>query len=427
MLLGVIADDFTGASDIANTLVKGTDKYGGMKTSLYLGIPDHPAADHVEAGVVALKNRSIPVNEAVEQSLAALDWLLEQGAQQIVFKYCSTFDSTPEGNIGQVAESLAARLGVKGVVVCPAFPTAGRTVYQGHLFVNGSLLNESGLQNHPLNPMTDPYIPRWLKMQSKDPVGLLPLDTVSNGKQAIIKALKNASNNGETLIVADAVSDQNLLTLGNALADARLITGGSGIAIGLPGNFHDAGMVSSTEYINPSVNGPEAILAGSCSSVTRRQIKIHAEKFPVLAVDAEKVLNRETTVQHLVDFIRHNSENAPLIYSSNAPEKVANLQERYGPEKIACELENLFASTAIALIESGVRKLVVAGGETSGAVVTALNPGSFTVGREIDPGVPALYCTNDKNYGIVLKSGNFGADDFFEKALRTLSEGSSPR
>lgn len=421
MLLGVIADDFTGASDIANTLVKGIDESGGMNTNLYLGVPDQPASNHVEAGVVALKSRSIPASQAVEQSLAALEWLLQQGAKQIVFKYCSTFDSTPEGNIGPVAEALAARLGVKGVVVCPAFPTTGRTVYQGHLFVNGRLLNESGLQDHPLNPMTESNIRRFLQQQSLEPVGLISLETVSCGTPAVTEALNKASNNGETLVVVDAVSDQNLLTIGQALSSAKLITGGSGIAMGLPRNFRTTDMLPTTKSKFPVFVGGEAILAGSCSGATRGQIEAHAEKFAVLPIDVERVMSGQTTVDDLIAFIQNNQGSAPLVYSSNEPSKVAALQSHFGREKIASKLDILFATTAVRLIDSGVKKLVIAGGETSGAVVTALNPRSLVVGKEIDPGVPALYSTNGASYSLTLKSGNFGSEDFFEKALHLLS------
>jgi uncharacterized protein YgbK (DUF1537 family) len=268
MLLGVIADDFTGASDIANTLAKGLPGQGGLRTAQFLGIPKAPAQKSVEAGVISLKSRSIPADEAVAQSLAALDWLMAQGCRQIVFKYCSTFDSTPEGNIGPVGEALARHLGVQGVVACPAFPTVGRTIYQGHLFVHDRLLNESGLQNHPLNPMTDPDVRRWLAQQSENSVGLVPWSVVRLGADAIQNALRQAAEGREMLVIVDAITDEDLVAIGSACRDAKLITGGSGIALGLPANFIAEGSVAGGPQGSAGVSGPEAILVGSCSGAT---------------------------------------------------------------------------------------------------------------------------------------------------------------
>ncbi len=421
MLLGVIADDFTGASDIANTLVKGLDGRGGINTSLFLGVPKEPVSIRADAGVVALKSRSIPVKDAVEQSLEAMHWLKSQGVRQIVFKYCSTFDSTPEGNIGPVAEALADALGVGGVVVCPAFPTAGRTVYQGHLFVNDHLLSESGLENHPLNPMTDSDIRRWLGLQSTVTIGHLPLDIVRSGSNSISSGLAKASNNNEMLVVVDAINDSDLINIGQALSGASLITGGSGIAIGLPENFKKAGLVNSEAVTHQPVCGPEAILVGSCSGATRRQIDVHSKHHPVMRIEVDEVMENRIQASHLVNFISENQGNAPLVYSSGSPDVVKELQERFGREKIASMLDGLFAQTSKSLVDAGLKRLVVAGGETSGAVVSALNPGTLLVGQEIDPGVPVLYSTGNNNYGLVLKSGNFGADDFFEKSLKVIS------
>ncbi|PVE24183.1 hypothetical protein DC522_11915 [Microvirga sp. KLBC 81] len=419
MLLGVIADDFTGASDIANTIAKGLPGQGGLRTAQFLGVPTAPAPENIECGVVALKSRSIPAREAVEQSLAALQWLLQQECRQIIFKYCSTFDSMAEGNIGPVGEALAARLGVKGVVACPAFPTVGRTVYQGHLFVFDRLLNESGLQNHPLNPMTDPDIRRWLARQSAAPVGHVPWTIVRQGTAAIGEALNRAANQGEMLVIADAITDDDLVTIGAACRHAPLITGGSGIAIGLPANFIAEGLASGQRPESPVVAGPEAILAGSCSGATRSQIQKHAESHPVLAISVDDVMTGKTTPSDLVAFLREHEGRAPLAYSSGDPEQVAKTQAKYGREQVAAVLDSLFASTAQALIASGVRRLVVAGGETSGAIISALNLGALSIGPEIDPGVPVLVSSGDQPVALALKSGNFGAPDFF-KALRKL-------
>ncbi|MGG7518748.1 3-oxo-tetronate kinase [Allorhizobium undicola] len=420
MLLGVIADDFTGASDIANTIAKGLCGEGGLRTAQFLGIPEQPAPGEIEAGVIALKSRSIPAAEAVEQSLAALAWLRAQGCGQIIFKYCSTFDSTQQGNIGPVGEALANALGVKGVVACPAFPGAGRTLYQGHLFVKDRLLNQSGLEHHPLNPMTDPDLRRWLRFQTNSPVGHVAWARVAKGTAAIDADLKQASEAGETMVIVDAVSDDDLIVIGEALRDAPLITGGSGIAIGLPRNFIRRGLAKGSKAVTPPIAGPEAILAGSCSGATRGQVDQHKARHPALALDVDSVMTGETTSREAVEFITTNHGKSPLVYSSGTPEEVARLQERYGRDKVAHTLDRLFADTARELVARGVRRLVVAGGETSGAVVSALDLGPLAIGPEIDPGVPVLVSGGSQPVALALKSGNFGAPDFFEKALGRL-------
>ncbi|GAB4066862.1 four-carbon acid sugar kinase family protein [Ancylobacter sonchi] len=425
MLLGVIADDFTGAGDIANTLAKGlpgkdSPNAGGLAVTQYLGVPAHPAAPGVEAGVISLKTRSIPAAEAVAQSLAALDWLKAQGCTQIVFKYCSTFDSTPEGNIGPVGEALAEALGAKGVIACPAFPTVGRSVHQGHLFVHDRLLSESGMQNHPLTPMTDPDIRRWLRRQTRDAVGLVAAPTVRAGARVVRQALEACAARGETLVICDAATDADLVALGAAAAEAALVTGGSGIAIGLPANFIARGQAKGVATVFAGVDGPEAILAGSCSGATRGQIAVHAEAHPVLALDVDAVMDGRIGVTQLTDFIAAHPGEAPLIYSSDDPAEVAALQQRYGREKLSGTLEGLFADTARALVSGGLRRLVVAGGETSGAVAQALGLEALEIGPEIDPGVPIL-AAPDGGVALALKSGNFGAPDFFAKALAALA------
>lgn len=412
MLLGVIADDFTGASDIGNTLAK-----GGLATAQFLGIPQADAPPEIAAGVIALKSRSIPAADAVAQSLAALDWLRAQGCQQIIFKYCSTFDSTPEGNIGPVGEALANALGVKGVIACPAFPTVGRTVYRGHLFVHDRLLSESGLENHPINPMTDPDLRRWLAHQTSGPVGLADADTVRAGPDALRTALENAS---ETLVIVDAVSDDDLLTIGKAVAGASFLTGGSGIALGLPQNFFAAGLATPTPVSAPRIDGPEAILAGSCSGATRGQIERHAQDHPTLPIDVDGVMDRSVSANDVAGWLLARTGQAPLAYTSGTPDRVRALQDRYGREHVSDTLDTLFGKVAKRLLENGIHRLVVAGGETSGAVVSALDLGALTLGAEIDPGVPALVSTGADPVALALKSGNFGAPDFFAKALDVL-------
>ena len=425
MLIGVIADDFTGASDIANTLAKGVATEGGLQTAQYAGTPDAPAEPAVEAGVISLKSRTAPMDEAIRDSLAALRWLRDQGCEQIVFKYCSTFDSTPQGNIGPVADALADALGASGVVVCPAFPTTGRTVYQGHLFVHGALLNECGMQNHPLTPMTDPDIRRWLRYQTASTVGHLPLTTVLQGAERVRQALGETT---DRFVVADAVNDNDLLILGAALAEAPLITGGSGIARGLPRNFlsQASRQNRSTEHI--AFSGPTAILSGSCSGATRGQIETHKLHHPCLPIDVPGVMNGRVSVETLVSFFDANQGDRPLVYSSGAPDHVRDLQERFGRDAVASKLDALFADTARALIKNGYRRIVVAGGETSGAVAQAVaqerDAPAMMIGREIDPGVPVLTVGRSDPVALALKSGNFGTADFFAKALDVMEAAS---
>ncbi|MFY0661525.1 MAG: four-carbon acid sugar kinase family protein [Shimia sp.] len=424
MLIGVIADDFTGASDIANTLVKGVAPEGGLKTAQFCGIPTGEIGDGIEAGVISLKSRTAPVEDAVSESLAALEWLLSQGCKQIVFKYCSTFDSTPAGNIGPVADALAKALDAKGVVVCPAFPGTGRTIYQGHLFVGDRLLNESGMQNHPLTPMTDPNLSRVLRRQTASSVGLVPLAQVQAGGATLQRAFESAT---ERFLVADAVADADLLRLGQALCSATLITGGSGIALGLPRNFHQAGLAGAQDVeAEATVSGPEAILAGSCSGATRGQIEEHEQAHPTLAIDVPGVMEGTVTEDTLLEFYRANQGKAPLAYSAGKPDAVAEIQARFGRKAVAHRLDALFANVARALVRAGYRRIVVAGGETSGAVAQAvaeaLNVSAMVVGREIDPGIPILTLGEEVPVTLALKSGNFGASDFFAKAL-TMMEG----
>ncbi|WP_299926201.1 3-oxo-tetronate kinase [uncultured Pelagimonas sp.] len=423
MLIGVIADDFTGASDIANTLVKGVAPEGGLKTAQFCGIPTGDVAQDIEAGVISLKSRTAPMAKAVSDSLAALTWLLGQGCEQIIFKYCSTFDSTPDGNIGPVADALADALNAQGVVVCPAFPGAGRTVYQGHLFVGEKLLSESGMENHPLTPMRDPDLRRVLGRQSDSSIGLVPLSRVLGDEDKLREVFENAT---DRFVVADAVTDADLLRLGTALSNAKLMTGGSGIALGLPRNFHRAGKVGSNGATDaPSVTGPEAILAGSCSGATRGQIDTHAQNHPTLAIDVPGVMRGSVTEDTLVEFYLANSGNAPLAFSAGSPDAVADIQARFGREAVAHRLDELFANVAASLVTQGFKRIVVAGGETSGAVAQAVadavGVSAMAVGPEIDPGIPILTLGEDAPVTLVLKSGNFGTEDFFAKALSMMA------
>ncbi|MCR8724565.1 3-oxo-tetronate kinase [Frigidibacter sp. ROC022] len=414
MLLGCIGDDFTGSSDLANTLVK-----GGMATTQYCGVPDRDAQPDVEAGVVALKTRSLPVEEAVAQSLQALDWLQRQGCQQVFFKYCSTFDSTRTGNIGPVAEALAKVLDASRVIVCPAFPGVGRTIYQGHLFVGDRLLNESGMERHPLTPMTDPDIRRWLQYQTRLSVGLVSFPTVRQGADAIAEALDRQHAEGHGLVVVDALQDEDLLAIGAAAADLPLITGGSGVALGLPENFRRKGLIGNRSVTWDGLRGPGVVLSGSCSRATRAQVALYRQSHPALEITADALMDGDMTVSRAADWLRDHLDEAPLIYSSAEPAVVASAQEKHGPDRLAQRIESFFAGVAAEAPRLGVRRLVSAGGETSGAVVQGLACRALEVGPEIDPGVPMLR-VGGQELGLALKSGNFGAEDFFDKALRML-------
>jgi 3-dehydrotetronate 4-kinase len=421
MLLGCIADDFTGASDLANTLAK-----GGMATTQFVGIPASAAATGCEAGVVSLKSRTIMPADAVRQSLAALDWLMAQGCRQIMFKYCSTFDSTREGNIGPVAEALLARLGGMAIV-CPVFPATGRTLFQGHLFVNGQLLSETGMRSHPLTPMTDPDIRRWLGHQTRGEVGLVPYPVVRAGPDAIRVALAAEATAGRRLVVTDAVVDDDLLALGAAVADHKLVTGGSGIALGLAANFARTRGTAVASALFEGRDGPAVALSGSCSVQSLAQLDAFAKHHPVLTLDPDEVMSGHVTVDGAASWALRHLGQMPMITSSTASENVAAAQARHGRAEMAYALEGFIGQLAVKLVDSGVTRLVVGGGETSGAVVTALRLGEFVIGPEIDPGVPALATTSatGKPLRLALKSGNFGALDFYEKAARILSGGAA--
>lgn len=413
MLLGAVADDFTGASDLANTLAK-----GGMATTLFVG-PGGSAGD-CDAGVVALKTRSIPAEDAIRQSLDAARWLLEQGCTQILFKYCSTFDSTPAGNIGPVAEALLDLLGDDLAVVCPAFPATGRRIFMGHLFVGDRLLSESGMQNHPLTPMTDPDLRRFLRRQTTGDIGFVSLDQVRAGRETLTAAFDAERQAMHRLVVTDAVTDDDLRAIGAAAADHRLITGGSGIAIGLPQNFRDRGLLSATASPLPFVSGRGVVLCGSCSTTSQKQVAHHLENNPGLALNPEALMSGAISVAAAAAWVRGRTNGTPIVYSTADPAIVSAAQSAFGREMLATAIETFFGDLACALADDGFRRIVVGGGETSGAVVEALGVQRLQVGAEIDPGVPALVADRRGPLGLALKSGNFGTVDFFSKALQQV-------
>ncbi|CDY78396.1 FIG00641944: hypothetical protein [Caballeronia glathei] len=413
-LLGCIADDFTGATDLANMLVR-----GGMRTVQTIGVPAAGTKIEADALVVALKSRTIAPQEAVEQSLAALEWLRAQGCRQFFFKYCSTFDSTDRGNIGPVAEALLDALKDDFTIACPAFPENGRTIFRGNLFVGDVLLNESGMENHPLTPMTDPNLVRVLGRQVKSKVGLIRYDTIAKGAEAVRERIAALRGEGVRLAIADAVSDSDLYVLGKACADLKLITGGSGIALGLPQNF---GQLSDTGHAAdlPAIEGRAVVLAGSASKATNAQVAEWRAGKPGFRVDPMALSRGENVVEQAIAFAQEHRGEPVLIYATSTPDEVKAVQKELGVEKAGHLVEAALAAIASGLRDLGVRKFVVAGGETSGAVVQALGVQSLRIGPQIDPGVPATQSIGEAPLALALKSGNFGGTDFFAKALKSL-------
>nr|WP_314071679.1 3-oxo-tetronate kinase [uncultured Roseococcus sp.] len=418
-LLGCIADDFTGATDLASTLVR-----QGMSAVQVIGVPEGPLPE-ADAVIIALKSRTIPVAEAVAQSLAACEALLAAGAKQFLFKYCSTFDSTDEGNIGPVAEALLKRLDGGFAIACPAFPTNGRTIYQGHLFVGGALLNESGMENHPLTPMRDANLVRVLSRQTEGSVGLLPFGVVERGTGAIRTEVTKLREGGRRFAIADAITDAHLMALGEACANHALITGGSGIAMGLPENFRRSGLLPARGDAGalPEVGGLAAVIAGSCSRATLGQIGVARDHVPTLELDALATPDAAALARQAKEWMADKlSADRPVVIAASAPpDRVEALQKKLGRDAAGALVEEAMAEIADALVAAGVRRLVVAGGETSGSVVQRLGVRSLRIGAEIDPGVPWTHATPDsapEGMLLALKSGNFGARDFFLKAFQ---------
>jgi uncharacterized protein YgbK (DUF1537 family) len=418
LLLGAIADDYTGASDLASTLAG-----NGLRVVQTIGIP---AADiqlpEVDAVVVALKSRSIAPAEAVAQSQAAEAWLRSRGARHVLFKVCSTFDSTAKGNIGPVTDALAARVGAMPLV-CPAFPRNGRTVYQGHLFVGAKRLDESPLKDHPITPMRDSSLVRLMQAQSTRPVGLLPLAVIAQGVTAVREELARLRQQGCGSVIADAVSEADLEVLGQAALDEPLSTGASGLGLGLA-----RALAAQRQAVAPAArpdalqgNRGSLILAGSCSAATLEQIAVAERRMPVLRLDVQALLDGSANVEAAAAWATLQLAQGPaLITTSAAPAQVLELQARYGGEHVSAVLEGALATLAQRLAEQGLSRLIVAGGETSGAVVDRLGVEAFLIGAELAPGVPMLYALGRRHAGLrlVLKSGNFGDRNLFDRAAQ---------
>jgi uncharacterized protein YgbK (DUF1537 family) len=422
MTLGVIADDFTGATDVASMLVR-----AGMRTVQVIGTPDGPAPQ-ADAVVVALKTRTIPAADAVRESLAALRWLQAAGMRQCYFKYCSTFDSTPAGNIGPVTDALMDALGTDFTIACPAFPENGRTIFRGHLFVGDELLSDSGMRRHPLTPMTDANLVRVLQAQTARRVGLLRYDTIAQGVDAARARIEILRSEGTGIAIADATNNDELRTLAAACADLPLLTAGSGLALGLPAIYAERGWLvpdASAAALDP-VQGGSAVLSGSCSLATNAQVQRWREAGrAAYAIDPRALARGEPVAADAIAWASEQARDAvPLVYATADAQQLQAVQAELGAMQAGALVEACLAQIARGLVDSGVRRLVVAGGETSGAVVQALGVTQLRIGAAICPGVPWTQADHSRagtRLHLALKSGNFGGPDFFIEALRADS------
>ena len=417
--LGCIADDYTGASDLANTLTR-----AGLRTVQTIGVPsDDLALPEVDAVVVSLKSRSIEASIAVERSRAAEKWLRGRGASHVLFKICSTFDSTDKGNIGPVMDALRTDSADRIVLVTPAFPETGRTVYQGNLFVGSVPLNESPLKDHPLNPMHDSNLVRVLARQSRTKIGLVDLATVTRGPEAVRAKLADLADKGVGAVIIDAVFDLDLETIGAVAVEHTVSVGASGMGLGLARALA-GGTAVAPDLASDPIGGPAACLAGSCSQATLGQIANAEKIMPVLHLDPDQVVKGKDEARRALAWARERLGSGPVLIASSAtPDEVATLQARHGRDAAGHAIEQAMADIAEGLVQSGVHRLVVAGGETSGAVVDRLKIPGFLVGAEIAAGVPVLRAVGAKEGAkeramlLALKSGNFGGPEFFSDAL----------
>ncbi len=425
LVLGAIADDFTGATDLANNLVR-----AGMRCVQLIGVPDAEVdLGDADAVVVALKSRSCPAQEAVSASLAALDWLQARGARRLFFKYCSTFDSTDAGNIGPVADALLDRIDSRQTVMVPAFPVNGRTVYQGHLFVGDRLLNDSGMERHPLTPMTDADLVRVLGRQTPHPVGLAARPLLAQGADATRAHLNALAGEGVRHVICDTLDEDDLETLAEAVVDYPLVTGGSGLGQALPAQYRRHGWlaeVAEPGRLEPA-SGGALVLSGSCSRATLGQVSHFLEQYPGFALDPLALAAGDEHLEAALAFAREAlAHGGPvLIYASADPEQVRAAQQALGVARAGALVEQALGRLARTLVDEGVGRLVVAGGESSGAVVSALGIRQLRIGGQIDPGVPWTQTPlegRETPLSLALKSGNFGGEAFFTRAFTVLNE-----
>jgi uncharacterized protein YgbK (DUF1537 family) len=413
LLLGAVADDYTGASDLANTLTR-----NGLSTIQTIGVPANLDIGEVEAVVIALKIRSVEAPRAVTAALAAYEWLAGRGARHVMYKICSTFDSTDAGNIGPVTDAFRRRAGAGATLVTPAFPETGRTVYRGHLFVGDVLLSESPLKDHPLNPMRDSNLVRVLQRQSGAAVGLIDLATVARGANAIAQRLRELETEGCGAAIVDSVFESDLEVIGEAAARGAISTGASGLGLGLARALR-RGSAANAALLDP-VGGHAAIVAGSCSKATLEQIAAVGSTIPVLRLDVERLIDGDGEIARALAWAEERLAKAPVLIASSAdPQRVAALQDRFGREASGQRIERALSEIAAGLVERGVQRLIVAGGETAGAAVDRIGVAAFRLGPEIAPGVPLMRTVGRAGgeLQMALKSGNFGGRDFFARAL----------
>ncbi|AGT10345.1 3-oxo-tetronate kinase [Paracoccus aminophilus] len=417
-ILGAIADDFTGATDLAGLLAR-----SGVSVSLRLGLPSEPADGLADVEVIALKCRTIPAAEAVAQSRRALDWLRHSGARQFYWKYCSTFDSTPAGNIGPVAEALAAALGADQVIYCPAFPENGRRVFMGNLFVGHQPLAESPMKDHPLTPMTDSDLTRLLAPQLDGaPVGLIDWPTLARGPASVRTELEILAAREIRHIVSDAVSDHDLETLARACRDMVLLSGGSAFAATLPPLWREAGLTGAAlpPAVPQDLGSGAIVLSGSCSAMTRAQVAALRPHIAHLKLDPLTLARDGTGAAR--DWLANHPANQPvMIYATAEPAEVRHAQSALGTAHAGEIVEACLAQLAQDARAEGRARFVVAGGETSGAVAHALGVRRLMIGPEIAPGVPWTFAEDAQGpLALALKSGNFGAESFFSDAFAAL-------
>ena len=422
ILLGCIADDFTGATDLANNLVR-----SGLRTLQVIGVPEKcPNLEGVDALVVALKTRTIEPQEAIAQSLNALAWLKSLGTEQIYFKYCSTFDSTPRGNIGPVMDALMDALKTNFTIACPAFPEANRTIYKGHLFVGDQLLSDSGMASHPLTPMKNSNLVEVLQRQSTKQVGLIDYTVVQKDSQSIKNAMQALQANGKQAVIVDCLNNDDLIRLGVALKGMPLVTGGSGVAIGLAQNWgKSASGVNASVSELPQAIGAKAVIAGSCSEATNRQVAyFKAQGLYSYEINPFKLADGSLDLNALKEeLLTKLGEKPILVYATATPEKVKAVQATLGVQEAGDLIEKTLAGIANYLVSNGVKQLVVAGGETSGAVVKVLGISSLAIGPQIAPGVPWTYATSGSDaLHLTLKSGNFGDTSFLVSSFDMLNK-----
>ncbi|MCK0150902.1 four-carbon acid sugar kinase family protein [Marivita sp. S6314] len=416
--LGCIADDFTGATDLAGLLAR-----SGVRVSLRIGMPQAPPSDTSPFEVIALKSRTAPVEDAVAQALSALRWLQAAGATRFFWKYCSTFDCTAEGNIGPVAEALMDALGADQTIYCPAFPENGRSIFMGNLFVGQQPLAESPMKDHPLTPMRDSNLMRLLTPQVTRPVGLIDRLSVAKGPDAIRAALAEHTSQGNAHIVVDAVANEDLRDIAAACRDLPLMTGGSAVAMPLPALYQSDGLLTADapRMTAPQTAADTIILSGSCSAMTNAQVAAYrATGAPCYQLDPLTLVN--TGQAPVLEWLAaQDLAQAPLIYATADPASVKAAQKKLGVAETGALIEDTLAACALGARDAGARRVIVAGGETSGAVTKALSVAQLDIGAEIVPGVPWTYCKSEGHQiALALKSGNFGSEDFFTRAQTQL-------